>query len=156
MSEKNLEKEKSIELLKESNQQNEALDKVDSSNELADLMEGVDMGNVSEVASEKKKEDPKTSGKSKKTQKKKKEIARPLPSNNVQRRQVLKNYTAEENKLQREAVKLQKSPYEYAEKLKEIRSLRQKVSDFMQLAIEKVSEIYLKLFGKKHGMKKED
>lgn len=155
MPEKNSEQEKSIELSKESGQL-EALDKVDSSGELADLMEGVDMGEVSEVASEKKKDNGKTSGKSKKDRRKKEKAARPLPSSNVQRRQVLKNYKEEEFKLIKEAKKLKKNPYEYAEKIKQIRSLRQKISDFLHMAIEKVSEIYLKFFGKKHGIKEED
>jgi len=160
MPEKNLskvEKEKSLENSKESLDISGALDKVDSSMDVADLMEGVEDG-LSETASKGK--EKKGGGVLKKKKgivkgKKKIKPIRPLPSVNVMRRKVIKEMISEQKKLIRD-LSSAKNPYQYAEKVKQIRSLKQKISDFMKAAIDTIKDLYLKYFGKKHGIKEED
>ena len=143
--------------------QNEALAQIDSSDKVEGLLEGME-GSISESVKDKKEGDSggsvtKKGGTKKQEDKKKtppKPVYRPLPSTGVMRRQVLKSMKQEEKGLVREAAKLEKKPYEYAEKIKEIRSLRQKISDFLSLALDAIKDTYLKLFGKKHGIETED
>ena len=147
------EKEKNIEK-KEREDHSEALEKVDSSSDIADLMEGVD-DNVSEKVSESKdgKGDDKKS-KSKATNDDKKRIFpyRPLPSPNVMRRKTLQKMQSEEKNLISNLQKFEKNPREYSEKVKEIRSLRQKITDFLHATLDVIKETYLKFFGERHGV----
>jgi len=150
---RNLEKEKSIE---SGNKVTEAFDKVDSSSEISDLMEGVE-GSLSEDVSEKKetKSDGVRRSQRKPYSKKivKKRI-RPLPSTNVMRRKVLAKMRSEEKIVKRELRKA-KSPVAFESKIKEIRGIRQKIADFLSKAKDAIKDIYLKFFGRFHG-KKED
>jgi hypothetical protein len=148
MPEKNNEnKEHSIELQKESGS-NQALEQIDSSENISDLMEGVAMGEISEKNSEKSNEN----GSQGKKQKRKRVIQkklRPLPSSNVQKNHVLKEYQKEELALEKASKKLN-NPYEFAENIKKRRSLRKKISQFVQYSVEKIKEIYLQYFHNKH------
>lgn len=152
-----IEQQNTVETSKESQDHSEALNKVDSSGDVADLLEGVAMGEISEKASSQKenKGDAKPGQAVATTQQKQEDTkpkARPLPSINVMRRKVLESMKKEESVLVDELGGLEKNPYAYAEKVKQLRSLRQKISAFLSNALEAVKDVYLKLFGKKHGI----
>lgn len=149
MPEKNNEnKEYSIESQKESSNSNQALEKIDLSENISDLMEGVSMGEISEKNSEKSDENG-TPTKQKRRKKIIKKKLRPLPSINVQKKHVLKEYEKEEALLEK-ALKKINNPYEFAENIKKRRSLRQKISQFLQYSVEKIKEVYLQYFHNKH------
>ena len=149
--------------IKESSENKElmaAQEKVDSSLDVADVLEGVEMGEVNEKVTEKKERKSEASRKQKqlntKPKSKKTIKARPLPSSNVMRRRVIHTMEDDIKKIFKSLPsKASKNPYEYAEKIKEIRGLRQKIFDFFRTGVDKIKDFYLKLFGKKHGIKEE-
>lgn len=156
----NIERQESANESKESSNLSEALDKVDSSGDIADLMEGVDMGDVSEKASEKRENKGDTNKKqgaqAQQDTSQQVKPARPLPSLNVMRRKVVEKMKEEQTLLIGELSDVKKNPYAYAEKIKQIRSLRQKIGDFLGKAADFIKDAYLKFFGGRHGVEKNE
>ena len=139
--------ETGVEIL-EQTESSETVDIPDASSEIANFMWGVEDIKISEK--KEKKWDNVPSKSKKKIKKVVKKHFVPVPSTKIQRSRVLSKLKEDTHNLIKNLNKSVENPHEFTEKVKKIRSLRQRSFDMVRATLEKIKSVYMKFFWYKH------